>query len=575
MTATTVDPASLDDEADAEAITRARHRRVRYIDRNAMLGLAAVIVVFLGVSSMWVFSRPYFEATDENAHLAYAHVIADFDLPTITGEPPVPEEATLWQTERASSRDVRYRTVWVANHPPLFYMATAPLIWLSNALDRHDGGLVFIRFANIAFAAAGLVFVYLLGVEASGGVRRLGVAAAAVAGLVGLSPAAFSLAQNDGLGFAAAAAVLWGVARVYRRPGLIPTRNDLIVIAVSASVAAGVRTATMLMAAGAIGMLFLTMWMSTERPWKDRWPAMRKLALWGVGLPVALFGWYSVRNHVLYGDLGASEFLLDRFRRAVRGPVPTMLFEGQIWHRLFRRVTTPSVTRDFVIPGIFVIAAIAVAGFVIAYRNRRTADTRADGKPGHIDRRVIWMMLASVFVILATVAQHLAGGGMAHSRYLFPALPVLAVIAVIGFDQFLPRIGPFLLSSVFAWWVITTLPTTADRVAMRRRRWRNVADVGDLRQIPGSTTLRVIAAIVIIAGCLLGAIYCWRAIIGKRRAAELFSVDEDVEGWVVPGGEPVSWVDATGDAGAGNGVVSSNGHRPARQLTTTSPAAGK
>ena len=70
--------------------------------------------------------------------------------------PTFPPAPLQWQAERESGRDDRYRAVWVANHPPLHYVATAPLIWLSNALDRPDGGLLLMRLANIAFAAVGV-----------------------------------------------------------------------------------------------------------------------------------------------------------------------------------------------------------------------------------------------------------------------------------------------------------------------------------------------------------------------------------------------------------------------------------
>ena len=95
-----------------------------------------------------------------------------------------PTVAVQWQAERESGRDDRYRAVWVANHPPLHYVVAAPLIWLSNALDRPDGGLLLMRFVNIAFATAGVGFTYLLGRDLSGGVRRIGLAAALIAALV-------------------------------------------------------------------------------------------------------------------------------------------------------------------------------------------------------------------------------------------------------------------------------------------------------------------------------------------------------------------------------------------------------
>jgi hypothetical protein len=177
-----------------------------------VVGVAAVVLVFVSISALFALNRPHFAGTDESAHLGYAHVIADARLPTIAGEPPVPESAVIWQIERATARDDRYRGVWVANHPPLFYAAMVPAIWLAELTDRPDGGLLFMRFGNIAFAAVGVVFTYLIGVRVTG-VRRIGLAASAVAAFIGLAPAAFSLGLNDGAGFAAGSAVLWAGVR--------------------------------------------------------------------------------------------------------------------------------------------------------------------------------------------------------------------------------------------------------------------------------------------------------------------------------------------------------------------------
>ena len=91
------------------------------------------MVVFIGLSLLFAFEQPPFVPPDETAHVGYAHEIADFDLPEITKSPDVPDSATQWRAERESARDDRYRDVWVANHPPLHYVAAAPLIWLCNA----------------------------------------------------------------------------------------------------------------------------------------------------------------------------------------------------------------------------------------------------------------------------------------------------------------------------------------------------------------------------------------------------------------------------------------------------------
>ena len=90
--------------------------------------------MFVGIALLFAFEQPPFVAPDETAHVGYAHEIADFDLPEITESPDVPDSAVQWQAERESGRDDRYRDVWVANHPPLHYLANCAA---DLAVQRH------------------------------------------------------------------------------------------------------------------------------------------------------------------------------------------------------------------------------------------------------------------------------------------------------------------------------------------------------------------------------------------------------------------------------------------------------
>jgi hypothetical protein len=468
-----------------------------------VVGLAAVILVFIAISALFALGRPYFAGTDESSHLGYAHVVADLRLPTIDGEPDVPESATTWQIERASVHDDRYRAVWVANHPPLFYATLAPAIWVSELTDPADGGLMLLRFANIACAGAALVFVYLLGVRASGGIRRIGLTSAAIAGLIGLAPAVFSLGLNDGAGFLAGSAVLWAAVRCLQAPPTGPSTRDLVALGVSCVVAAGMRAATMIMATGVVIVLAAVIWWRGSGA--DRRRAVVGVACAGLVAPVLVFGWFYVRNIVLYGDVGASAYLLDRFKRVTRGSVFAMFTEGQIWLRLFRRTTTPSTLRNNVLPGLSLIVGATVAGLVIALRTGRTADTTPDRVPGRIDRTALALVTVGIAVIVVTVAQHFSGGGMAHSRYLFPALAGFAVLIAIGVDKIWPRVAPALLVAGMAWFSIASIPTPHDRWMERRQRAFTPPGFEVLSEVPGNTFARAVFAVLLVVGCVVGA----------------------------------------------------------------------
>ena len=435
------------------------------LPRREHVALAAVVLVFVGISGLFALGRPYFAATDESAHLGYVHALADFQLPAIDSAPPVPEQAAAWAVERATAGDVEHRTVWVANHPPLYHAALVPAIWLANATGRHDGGLIFMRFANIAAGSIGLVFTYLLARELAG-VRRIAVAAAAFAGLVGLAPAVMSLGLTDGSAFAAGSFVLFAGARCIRQP--IVRRQDLALLAVATTVAWGVRASTMLLAVATV------LYVAVARAWSARGANGRllahRVAIVGLGPPMILVGWFYLRNIVIYGDIGASRFLLDRFERDTRGSTRGMLTEGQLWLRLVRGLTAPSTQHRGPLPGGLLLVAIGVCGFLVAASIGRTGDTHDDGRPGTIDGRVVGLIVAGTVVIAATVGQHLAGGGTVHSRYLLPVLGAIGAVLAAGFDRVVPRIGPAAAVAVTGWWSIQAIPTDADRAEEFRER---------------------------------------------------------------------------------------------------------
>ena len=287
---------------------------------SARIGVAGAVIVFVGIALLFAFEQPPFVAPDETAHVGYAHEIAGFDLARGHQVPRRPR-----RRRAVAGRTIRETTIATA---PCGWpttrrctTSTAPLIWLSNALDRPDGGLMFMRLANIAFAAIGVVLTYFLGRDLSGGVRRIGVAAAAIAALVPQGHTLFSEAMNDGIGFAARPRSCAAVRCIGTSEGRYG-RGDLVLLGGAAACAGAQRSARrrrrrrdlgggarMLTAPGSIGRRLAAAAQS------------RRSACFPAAL---LFGWHYLRNERLYGDFAGSEFLLDRFggRRelAVRDP---------------------------------------------------------------------------------------------------------------------------------------------------------------------------------------------------------------------------------------------------------------
>lgn len=458
-----------------------------------MVALTGIVVTFVGITAMFAFQQAPFYDADEKAHVGYAHEVADLRLPEIERSPDVPVAATQWQAERATGRDDRYLGVWVANHPPLHYVLTAPLIWLSEATDRADGGLLPMRLANASLAAVGVVFTYLLGTELGGGRRRIGLAAAAIVALVPQGHTYFSRALNDGLAFAVGTGLLWAALRCLRRP---EDRRRVVVLGAMATVAAGTRTATMLLAVAVVGAVAVGTLFADGEPWRRRVRRAARVVLIGLGPATVMFGWFYVRVHVLYGDVGASTFLLDRFSRASRGTVADMFSWGHVWVHLYQR-TMSTAPLSWAWPRFAnVVGVAAVAGLVLALLR----------PPPWLSRRAVALCLLGVGVTAVTVAQHLAGGGSPYPRYLFPVLGVLAALAALALDRLVPRLLPAIVIVAMGWWAIRQLPIGVDPVTMLRPRDAGGLPPLALRTLPVGDAWRVAAAVVIGLGAVVTAV---------------------------------------------------------------------
>lgn len=482
-----------------------------------VVGLVAIVVAFVGIGALHALQQPPFLPTDETSHVGYAQEIASGRLPEIRGFPEVPIEARQWQAERSTANDTRYRGVWVANHPPLHYVAVAPLVWASRATGALDGGLILMRFANVAFAAVGVVFTFLLASEITRRNHRLALLAAALAALVPQGHAVFSQGLNDGLGFAAGTAVVWAGARCMRRIDAL-TRRDLVLLAATAAVAFGARAATMLLAVAVVGVVALCRF---TRPAPTANAQLRnavRLAAVGLGPAVVLFGWFYARNIVLYGDVGASQYLLEMFRRERRGSMLEMTVRWSLWSNVFEGLMSPTTRRRMLPPGSVVLTMVAALGVVIVFLTGRITrqatredadgvdgDTAPDGRIGQVStlRWQLALALVAVALIALTIAQHASGGGNAHARYSMPAIGVAAVLVVIGMERIWSRWAPLALVMVAGWWALINLPVDVDPETLLRNRDDGQLPPYPLRVLPLSDAWRTASGLLIAVGSVL------------------------------------------------------------------------
>jgi hypothetical protein len=490
---------------------------------SVIVGLVAVVVAFVGIGSLHALQQPPFSPTDETAHVGYAQEVASLRLPEIREFPEVPLEARQWQAERSTANDIRYRGVWVANHPPLHYVAVAPLIWVSGVTDAPDAGLILLRFANVAFAAVGVVFVFLLASELTRRNHRLALLAAALAALVPQGHAVFSQGLNDGLGFAAGTAVVWAGARSLRRIDALSRRDDAL-LAATAVVAFGSRAATMLLAIAVVGVVVLRRLTRPAPSPGEQGRRAARIALIGLGPAVVVFGWFYVRNMVLYGDIGASQYLLEMFRRERRGSVFDQIVRWSMWSNVYEGLMSPTTRRRIVPPGSAVITLIAAVGVGIVFVTGRieravetsTSDASSARRTDEANtlRWQLSLGLLAVGLIALTIAQHVSGGGNAHARYAMPAIGVAAALLVIGMERIWSRWAPLALVVIAGWWALLNLPVDVDPALMRRNRDDGQLAPLPLRVLPLSDGWRTAAGVLIAVGVVVAA----GALIGALRS---------------------------------------------------------
>lgn len=481
----------------------------------------AVILTFVGMGASAAMQQPPFVAPDESAHLAYATSVAHGHVPAITDVPTIDADAVQWRAEQRSAKDRTHRMIWVANHPPGHYLAAAPLVWIAELTHRADGGLLFMRLLNVAFAAVGIMFTYLLGAEIASGRRSVGVMAAALAGLLPYGHVVFGEGLNDGLAFAAGTAVVWAGVRALRRRS---SRRELVLLGVCATAAAGARTVTMLLAV-AVVLTVAGFTLISRAGWGRGDGRVRgggRVVLFGLGPPAVLVGWFYVRIAARYGDIGASAFLLDMFGRRRRGSIAEMLTWGHTWSDLYHRLFSQYLVISTPTP-VFVdlLGALAIIGVVLALVMGRLG-SGPGVLPRRLDRRAALLLVGGVALTWLTTAQHVSNGGNAYARYFFPSLGCLAVLAVIGLDRLVPRLLPAAAVALLAVRAVRSMRHDVDPTAITRPRDRGQGGVmpAVLQVLPGSDAGRAVAMAMVVVGLtLLAAVTLWAAALIVRDTA--------------------------------------------------------
>ncbi|GLJ69578.1 hypothetical protein GCM10017579_36140 [Nocardioides luteus] len=400
-------------------------------------------------------AMPALFKADERAHAAYAVALSQGTLPTIDTD--IPDDPVRYPqlADSLFGADEAHRDIWVANHPPLFYVMSLPLVWLGDAVGSPGVTLLGMRLLNALGFALTTIMVGFVARELVPRRPVVPVIASAMALGCGAMTFVGGGIYNDGWSSAAAFLTLYLGFRMVRR-GV--TRERLVAATAVGVAAAGFRST------GLVAVLFLgacvlmAMWL--------REPSLRtflRTTLWrAVGLaacvglaPVVVFGWFYLRNIRLYGNPTASGFLFEKFGREPDGTTFSQLVDpGFYGHLLSSLWADGNISNAWgqVAAVVLTLTAIGLVMEVVArsgppgagflQRTRLAPQATAE----HRQDRVIWTLLGCYcLLILVNVAGFVAGGGWIHARYAVPFLPFLAAgaaLAALRLGRLVPQRAP-------------------------------------------------------------------------------------------------------------------------------------
>ena len=434
----------------------------RYPD-TAIVWLLALIP--FGISLMLAALMPPFWGVDERAHAGYVIELANGNLPRIDTEiPDDPSRFPDLSTAIAGWEGIG-RQIWVANHPPVYYLLSLPFVAVADWLGVPTAGLFAMRVINALGVALTVVVVWWIARELVPGRRTVPLLAAALMASAVTFSRDGAYAYNDGVaGLASALCLLVGIRML--RHGL---RRDLLVCATLATtLAAGTKAPALVAVAACTLMAALAAFVhpavtqpgstgtgtsdpattattgpgtldpvSTgegSRPARRWWRAAGAAAVVG-GVPALGFGWFYLRNLYLYGDLTAAGVLLEAFQRAPRGDLLGFLLDLRLHRRVFEAMWAHWGYSPQLLPFFDVMVVAALVGWLLlagAWFSRwRRVSPRRDLKP----RQVVlgWLVMVGHAVLtMVLLLNFYSAGGNISIRYLLPLTPLVMTALALG-----------------------------------------------------------------------------------------------------------------------------------------------
>ncbi len=400
-------------------------------NKIVFLLLALIIAAFLVVGGLYAVHTPPWQAPDEPAHYNYiAQVATAGCCPVIA---PGDWDAAYLETLKANQfpDDADLSAIEYEDHqPPLYYLVGALIYRLSG------GALLGLRWLSLAFGAGVVAAVYWIVARLFPRQQPIALAAAAFVAFLPQHVAILASVNNDSLAELVLSLLLVAaVAYLGNPPPMRAAKPPAALLGGLLGVAFLTKLTIYGPALLAVAVAILLRW-RTERC-SLRWligqaaqaaaPALLLGALWW-GRNVAIYGWpdilaQSAHAAVVVGQPRTADLIAEVGFGPYLGQLLTTTYHS-FWGQ-FGWMGVPMPPRVYLFIGLFLLGdLVGLAVLLAAFRGRQRLEAPQQNGLG--------VLGAAALATLAQYAYYNLTFVQFQGRYLYPALPLLALAVAAG-----------------------------------------------------------------------------------------------------------------------------------------------
>ncbi|MGQ9683067.1 MAG: phospholipid carrier-dependent glycosyltransferase [Anaerolineae bacterium] len=412
--------------------------------RLAWLPLAVLIAVYLATATQYALLTPPWQAPDEPAHYNYVRYIAERGaLPVLrSGDYPAAylEEIKARGFPPEMSIDPLQYESW---QPPLYYVLAAPLYRAALAIAPHPLPLIVLRLLSVLLGALLIAVTYLIARELLPQPEPLALGAASVLATLPMQVAMTAAVNNDTLAGLWSAVIVWQLLRLLRSS---PTTRQWQLLGLTIGLGALTKLSTLATLPLVGAVVCYTLWQQAHTS------AAGRAARWRPALAVALpalllIAPWVLRNVVTYGV--ADPLIMARHSSVVAGQLRTEVWLAQVGLpsavREMARTTFYSFWGQFGWMGVPLpdrLYTLLAAGCGLCALGLAADACHIASRWGRLTReaQVSWCVILGW--LLLTAASYLwynLSFKQHQGRYLFPALPAIALLLAVGWWRAMRR----------------------------------------------------------------------------------------------------------------------------------------